>query len=159
MAQRGEGMPVEEQLCGRIETHCSQEPFPTTTAPDAPFRACCPLSSSQRLGRAQGGLGQEWREGLGLGKCSWGHWEDRCGGSILPRRTPLTIQDQILSSVGSSFSRCPCHLRRGSRNDHLSANSLKIALPSAECVLLVDNSTSKAKFTMEGKWPESDYPR
>lgn len=47
-------MTVSKQLRGRVETYPPRGAIPTTTAPDAPFRASGPLSRSQRLGGAQG---------------------------------------------------------------------------------------------------------
>lgn len=54
-----------------------------------------------------GGRAPGWREGLGLGECSWGHEKDQCGGPVLPRSTPLRYQDMNLSTAGSSFSARP----------------------------------------------------
>ena len=34
-----------------------------------------------------GGRAPEWRKGLGLGECSWGHEKDECSGPVLPRRS------------------------------------------------------------------------
>lgn len=69
--------------------------------------------------------------GLGLGECSWGHGEDQCGDPVLPRRSSLIDQGQVcplsgLPSPGASA----VHLLGGSRNDRLSASSLKIVFLS-----------------------------
>lgn len=66
--------------------------------PDGP--ALAPLPLQVVAATCLGGLGQEWREGLGPGRGSWGHWEDQCSGPVLRWRAPLQTRTNFCPVLG-----------------------------------------------------------